>query len=300
MRKIFAGLFLWSMVALVFADAPVVDYSSSSSSAIGNADLASSSVLQPENRLSPAATSTGNFTGEQRLNRLERQIGNINEQNLFRRVEELQQLLQKVNGQLEEQGHKIEQLNTQVKEFYQDLNQRLPGSKSNSIPGGSDQAIVKDANLIPVSSGSIAAASPSNEAKKEDQLKPANSDSALLQEQQLYQMAIDLLPDKKAASASKLRDYLKSYPQGVYVADAHYWLGEINFHQKNFDAAEEEFKIVVDKYPKSKRALNGLLKLALVHQHQGKEEAKQELQQLVKKYPGTAVARLAKKQLVGS
>ena len=85
------------------------------------------------------------------------------------------------------------------------------------------------------------------------------------------------------------------------MANAHYWLGEINFLQKNYDAAEEEFKTVTAKYPKSKRVSDAMFKLALVHQNQGRDaQAKQELKQVMKRYPGTSAAQLAKLQLEGN
>jgi tol-pal system protein YbgF len=226
---------------------------------------------------------------DQRMNKLEQQVNNLNEQNLVSKIDELQKRLQEVSGQVEDQNHKIEQLNSQLRNFYQDLNQRLEKPKAT------------EKKIKPVSSEEAITASDVVEVSDDVVAKP-KTDQAFLKEQQMYQTAIDLLPDKKyEASESKLRNYLKLYPKGVYAANAHYWLGEINFLQKNFDAAEEEFKIVIDKYTKSKRVSDALFKIALVHQNQGRDaQAKQELHRVIKRYPGTSAAQLAKLQLEGN
>jgi tol-pal system protein YbgF len=276
-KIIFILIFIFS--SSIVAVAPVVDYSSS--------------VDRAESGLEKSGTiSMAESTADNRVNKLEQQVNNINEQNLTNKIEELQQRLQKLNGQIEDQEHQIEQLNSQLRSFYQDLNQRLENLRTNGakitppvLQNKKTETFV-DGNIVEVTG---------------DNVKP-RTDKEFLKEQQMYQTAIDLLPDKKyEASGDKLRDYLKLYPKGVYVASAHYWLGEINFLQKNYDAAEEEFKIIIDKYPKSKRVSDAMFKLALVHQNQGREsQAKKELRQIIKRYPHTSASQLAKLQLEGN
>lgn len=306
-RRIISGLGCWFIVASVLAQAPVVEHSS------GSAVVASGTAGQPF--AMPASSSADGSlptrfgfksgASEQRLNKLEQQVNNLNDQALPRKLEELQQDLQKLNGQVESQAHQIEQLEKNLKDFYQDLNQRL-GVGKGAAPheGGSvipEAGVSGPAEVSLGASGGLAVVPAVAGKKVNDNSKPlaANAtDSDFFKEQQAYQTAIDLLPDKKHESENKLREYLKQYPHGAYVANAHYWLGEINFLQKSFDAAEEEFNLVVKKYAKSKRVADAMLKLALVHQNQGREvEAKHELQKVVKLYPGTPAARLAKQQL---
>ncbi|MEI8055145.1 MAG: tol-pal system protein YbgF [bacterium] len=278
-RKIVVVIFVFIM-STAFAEVPVIDYSS-------NANV--------------PAVSTSGLSFDQRINKVEQQISNLNEQSLTTKIDELQQRFQKLSGQIEDQKHQIEQLNSQLRSFYQDLNQRLekPGSEKPKI---NELADANNTSVAPsVTSEAPIVAADVVDSKKNDEAKP-RTDKASLKEQQMYQTAIDLLPDKKyEASGSKLRDYLRLYPKGIYVANAHYWLGEINFLQKNYDAAEEEFKTVTDKYSKSRRASDAMFKLALVHQNQGRDvQAKLELKQVIKRYPGTSAAQLAKLQLEGN
>jgi tol-pal system protein YbgF len=290
MKKIAAISIFGLFASAAFAEVPVVDYSYNAN----HETLAAKSEVKP-------MVSTSGLNTDQRINRLEQQINNIHEQNLTSKIDELQQRLQKLNGQVEDQAHQIEQFNAQLRTFYQDLNQRLEKSTN-----GEQVVDVTSSQPVNAGSGAIAAgdvveALPGVVSKKNDNAK-AITEKTFLKEQQMYQTAIDLLPSKKyEASVRKLREYLKLYPKGIYVANAHYWLGEINFLQKNYDAAEEEFNTVVKKYSESKRVSDAMFKLALVHQNQGRESlAKNELNQIVKRYPGTSAAQLAKLQLQGN
>ena len=263
----------------VFAQAPVVDYSA---------------PVQHEVRVStesvaPAASS---LSLQQRVDKIEQQINNIHEQNLLSKIDELQQRLQKLNGQIEDQAHHIEKLQGQLRSFYQASEQHPSKRKVVASDAKSLQSTV-----APVVTTSAVVKALPDAAKSDDK-----ETKVLLKEQQMYREAINLLRSKKyEASGSKLRSYLKLYPRGAYVAKAHYWLGEINFLQKNYDAAEEEFKIVIDKYPKDERVPEVMFKLALVHQNQGRDnQAKQELQSVIKQYPNNAAAQLAKAQLEGN
>lgn len=282
MKKIIVLLMFGCIPIFVWANVPVVDYSSP---AYQNVQATPETITS-----APAST---NLSSNQRLDKLEQQINNINEQNFLSKIDELQQRLQKLNGQVEDQAHQIEKLNSQLRSFYKS-NQAVAATVNTSNDGSK-------AHPVPVITGAIVEAVPGATIEKNDNIE-LGEDKTFLKEQQMYQTAIDLLPSKKyEASGNKLRNYLRLYPQGVYAANAHYWLGEINFLQKNYDAAEEEFKTVIDKYSKAKRVPDAMLKLALVHQNQGRDNrAKQELQAVVKNYPGSAAAQLAKSQLEGN
>lgn len=306
----FNTVVLFSVISCcTFAEIQVVDYSTGSKGvAVKEPEPvfvpvpANNSIktLSSEQHI-PAISSVKALSAEQRISKLENQIENINGQNFISKIDELQTRVQKLTGQIEDQAHQIEQLNSQVRNFYQDLNQRLEKSdigKPNKAKIMSEPVIGEVVEAMPTSTAEMVVAPAQNQ---DAPLKP-KTDKDFLKEQQMYQTAIDLLPSKHyETSSKKLRDYLKIYPKGTYVANAHYWLGEINFLKKDYDAAEEEFKVVVDKHAKSKRVSDAMFKLALVHQYQGREmQAKQELKKVVQHYPGTSAASLAKIQLEGN
>lgn len=304
MIRKFIAIFLCLVFCSVFAEAPVVDYSIEASPEVKKAFTRPGSSYIPSDRSS--------LSSMQRLKRLERQVDNLNKQGLLERVEELQQENQTLRGKIDFLEHQNEQLDKQLKDFYEDINERLDDGvdvkkkavvKNGEKKSVSGPEVTGEASVVSVAAGGGIAGTvvDKNKEKKKEEDKKKESIARTqkdMKEQQMYQTAIDLLPEKKHESRVKLRAYLKKYPKGAYAANAYYWLGEINYLERDFDAAEEEFKKVVEKYPDSRRAADAMLKLALVHANQGKEkQAKKELNDVIKRYPGTSAAHLAKEQL---
>ncbi|MDR1057483.1 MAG: tetratricopeptide repeat protein [Coxiellaceae bacterium] len=214
------------------------------------------------------ATESTSITLDQRVNKIEQQINNINSQNVLRRIEELQQELQRLNGQIESQNHQIELLSAQLKK------QHVEGVTLETTTG----------DVTPPSTPSM------------------STDNAILEEQQVYQSAIDLLPDEKQKSKNRLQLYLKQCDEkiykGIYAGSAHFWIADIEFLQKNFPAAEKGYRILITEYPESKRVPDAKLKIALIHLNQSKiEQAKEELKKVIQFHSGTSAARLAEEQL---
>lgn len=295
MKKLILTLVLSGAATLAFADVPVVDYSSNSGSAVAQPMDEQPTII--DNPVSTKQTSQRqlpkeNLSPAQRLDKVEAQVDNLNRQNLSSKMNDLQEKVQQISGKVDEQSHQIEQLSNQTKSYYQDLNQRMDKGKTSAVPGAVTPA-------VPNATVTTPGATPAVKTQPGKKMTQAAIDAANLKEQQLYQTAIDLLPDKKYdESSKKLNDYLRRYPKGVYISNAHYWLGEIALLQKNYMQAEAEFKIVIDRFPNSKKVSDAMLKLALVHENQGKhEDAKAELKQVMKKYPNSTAAQLAKQQL---
>ena len=297
--KIIWVLILTGIFSFAYADAPVVDYSQPLSS-----DSARASSPPPQAAAQPQAAPAqqpqfsdqsqnvavqgqSNLTLEQRVAKLEQQINNLNQQNFSKRLDDLQQQLQQISGNLDVQNHAVQQLDGQVKSFYQDLNQRLQKQETTIKPTlAKGIASAKIANPLSVKAGVTKSAA-------------ADSASDSLKEQQIYQDAFNLLQNKKNREATaKFRAYLSSYPNGIYIANAHYWLGEIYFAGKQSKLATSEFETVVNKYSSSAKVPDALFKLYLLYDQAGKHDvAKKELNTLQKRYPHSTAAQLAKQQM---
>ena len=153
---VFAGFF-----ANAFADAPVEDFSTDMNQPVEIAspdasqqqvappavagEVGSANLQQPaqnqgfsatpsksksqNNVMAPAPSTidTANLSVEERVSHLERQIDNINKTNYQGRIDDLQQQLQKISGDLEIQAHDLQQLQQQVHSLYEDLDRRIGG-----------------------------------------------------------------------------------------------------------------------------------------------------------------------------
>jgi tol-pal system protein YbgF len=279
---------------------------------------------------------------------LEQQINYLNKNNPQTQIEDLQQKLQKVSGDLDIQQHKADQLEKQVNDFYTDLDQRLknkpaatensdtataPTTNKNKSKAAKKQLASVDSeqkNTTPTKNGKKASKAIANDEQTpkvsvakvtedtdtsstytantvnpSDSPAPTNADVSVskkesaLKEQEAYQKALDDLRNKQfTAGAQKLKTYLTAYPNGIYAANSHYWLGEIYFLNNSYAKSSTEFDMVVTKYASSPKIPEALFKLAYIHDKEGKhDQAQKEYRALKKRYPNSSAATLADHQL---
>lgn len=295
-------VFLVLATVAVKADAPVVDITESdaehSQSAIGQTPVEPSSVDEqtpqtppetnsdtPENNnpdsgtAPPPATTPNNSsfnessaTPEERIGRLEQQMSNLTNMNWSQQLNDLQQQVAQLRGQLQVQAHDVKLLNSQLHSFYQDLDQRLNQLKN--TPSGA-----------PVSS----------EAEKSATKDVTSPDKNVnLQESNEYQGAFNALTAKQyERSKTAFQNYLKHYPNGRYAANSHYWLGEMYLSQGVVDKASQEFE-VVNRFSHSEKIPEAKLKLAIIYSQTGKiPEARSQLMHIKSAYPDSTAAQLA-------
>lgn len=315
-----AGLALLLTPAMSFAVAPVEDYSEPEN---GNSE----EVLSLSK---PAHHGAQALSVPDRLQRLETKVDNIAQANASSRLEELQQIIQELRGQLEKQGHELELLTANQKSFYQDLNNRI-SQQQGAQPAQSAQQTPATVAVKPVEEDAPAAAlvapspnvnaakaknpaseatpsvqndippgeksTPSSVAKPDPSAAQSNVSAAsgATGEQALYQQGFALLKSKQYDRAlTQFKDYVTQYPKGRYAANANFWMGEINYLQGKHTAAKKSFETVVKNYPKDQKIPDALLKLAIIATDMGqKQKAEVMLGQIQKQYPGTTAARLA-------
>lgn len=94
------------------------------------------------------------------------------------------------------------------------------------------------------------------------------------------------------------QSFLTSYPSGEYSDNAQFWLGECYFYEKQYEKAILEYEKVTKKFPSSNKVPYALLKQGLsFHKLGDKVPAKLLLQQVIKDYPNTSQARIARSKL---
>lgn len=241
---------------------------------------------------------------EQRVQRVEQQVNNMQTSDAATRVESLQGQVQALRGQIETLTHQLEQLQTQQKTMYNDLDSRLSlaSTKSASAPAPAaiSNADATESAVPPVKSDAkTKAANKQANAIDKNSFKPATSQPDVAEEQQIYQTAYNLIKAKKYSDAvSALQGMLKKYPSGQFASNAHYWLGELYGLMGKNDQALTEFSTVVQTYPDSPRVSDAQLKVGLLLASQLKwPDAKAAFKKVINRYPGSASARLASEQL---
>jgi tol-pal system protein YbgF len=219
-------------------------------------------------------------------------------------LEEIRAELQTLRGDLEVNQHKLTQLEEQQRNFYNDLDQRITALSNKTqpvavapivAPAPIASAPIASAPVLaapaPVASAPVAAPviTTIDTTQAVATVNNAGNDLAA------YQAAYQLLQNKQYTEASAaFNAYLQAYPQGEYVANVDYWLGEIYLIQQNYPQAEQAFSRVVNQYPAHQKSADALLKLGYVYEAMGDQtRALATLDKVQQQYAGTAVAHLA-------
>jgi tol-pal system protein YbgF len=108
----------------------------------------------------------------------------------------------------------------------------------------------------------------------------------------------DITSGKYDLARSEFQDYLRYYGDTDLASNAQFYLGEIAYSQKNYDAAVQEYDKVLTNYPKSFKLAPARLKkgMAMIEQGQ-KNSGIKELREVVRRYPGTEEERRARARL---
>lgn len=196
-------------------------------------------------------------------------------------IDQLRQEMMEVRGLLEEHAFRIEQIQQENRDRYLDLDERI--SRLNDLAGKAAES-----NLVTNSKPLIANASVDSTEKKKDQ-------SIVRAEEAAYQSAFNFIREKRFAEARKaLLEHLKTYPDGHYVGNARYWLGEVDMAQGRYNDAKESFQIILDDFPKSSKVPDASYKLGRVYDLLGNQKkARELLESVIQKYPDSAAARLS-------
>ncbi|TRX56375.1 tol-pal system protein YbgF [Thalassomonas sp. M1454] len=185
-------------------------------------------------------------------------------------LEELQTEISELRGVTEEQAHTIDQILQRQRELYQEIDRRLAAAAAKPVANTNSNA---STNV---------------------------SYSNNLSENEAYDHAVNLvLKDKRYDQAiTEFTAFNNKYPNSSYSANAHYWLGQLLFNKNDLKGAEKEFSIVINNFESSSKRSDAMLKLGMVAQKQNNNsKAKSIYNNLIKEYPGTSAAQLAKSRV---
>jgi tol-pal system protein YbgF len=289
--------------------APVTDNSATTQQAAGDTDntplIGSASMPDTTPTLQSPSISSGDNSAlsslplSARVSRVEQQMQNMVHANTAAQVNSLQQQIQQLSGELQVQQHDIKLLNTQLRNFYQDLSTQIKQLKNMNSTSDDSSSSTPPSDLnttLPSTDSASPVVSPK---KKVTTSFNSSASSFGVQASDKYKSALNALMHKKYVVAAKgFREYVNDYPSGHFVMNAHYWLGEIAVLQRNLQTATNEFNIVVKQFPHSNKVADAKVKLAIIHASEGKVSlARGEFMKVKQQYPGTTAAQLSAIQL---
>jgi len=90
----------------------------------------------------------------------------------------------------------------------------------------------------------------------------------------------------------------KLFPKSEYSDNAQFWIGECYYFEKKYERAIVEYDKIVKNFPDGEKVPYALLKQGLSFLNLGdKQSARLLLQQVIKDYPNTSQARIARSRL---
>ena len=243
--------------------------------------------------------------------RVERIEGLMQSQGLIDMLTQLQQLqreVQQLRGEVEMQGHRLEELQQRQRDIYLDIDRRLQGGGQPgavpafpAAPTVGDEAGGADLSTPPGAATQIAPPSvaPSPAAPPPVAPPVQQAASASPEEQAAYEQALNILREGRYADAAQAyRQFLAKYPTGRYADNAQYWLAETQYVTRQYPQGLEEFAKVVDRYPGSPKVPDALLKMGYIHYDLGNwKEARERLDAVAQRFPDSTAARLANERL---
>ena len=217
---------------------------------------------------------------------------------LYYELQLLRDEIRQMSGRIEELDHELGRLKQRQQEDYRDLDRRIsPDPEAGLAPTGQGAAGNAPALIMPpaenaapaVSAGSTPQDTPSSAGQlpqpesRQDLSSAAgvplvvaeDSDAPIADlraDREQYEAAYDLLRRRRMDDAAEaFQTYVDQYPQGRFVANAYYWLGEIYLLQNKLDEAEQAFVTVKDNFSGDQKAEDAAYKLGRVYHLQGED-----------------------------
>lgn len=112
------------------------------------------------------------------------------------------------------------------------------------------------------------------------------------------QARIDYTQGRYALAISGFEDVLATDPQGDLADNAHYWVGESYFAQRQYERAIGSFDTVVRDYPSSNKRSDAYLKKAMALENMDRRsEAMLMYELVIEQFPRTQHQRIARSRL---
>ncbi|MEX2125143.1 MAG: tol-pal system protein YbgF [Woeseia sp.] len=212
---------------------------------------------------------------ERRLISVERVLASGSLVDIAMQVDNLQRQAAELQGRTETLEYQAEETGDRERDLYQDLDQRIQ-TLEQRLQGLGVSGVLDGGTLAP---GQLPI--------------PGGSD------RDNYQAAFELLKEQRyEPAAMAFKQFLTSYPDSQLADNAQYWLAESYYVTDKFEDALQEFAVVIDRYPRSRKVPDALLKAGYAnYELQRWEEARTALSRVQQEHADTTAARLAEQRL---
>ena len=115
----------------------------------------------------------------------------------------------------------------------------------------------------------------------------------------LYQQGLDAMKAGETAKARELfTKFLDQNPKHKLAANAHYWMGETYYSEKNYEQAILEFQEVIKNFPEKDKVPAAMLKQGMAFKEMGDNKSSLYIyKKLIEEYPKSEEAKVAREKL---
>lgn len=212
---------------------------------------------------------------ERRMEAIERVVQNRSLVNLTQQVSALERSDAEVQGRVEELEHSSASTADRQRQLYADLDARIRELEA-AAEASSERGVMDGGNLSP---GQLPV--------------PGGSD------RDNYQAAFELLKEQRyEPAAMAFEQFLVTFPDSELADNAQYWLAESHYVTQKFSVALAAFEVVIEKFPRSRKVPDALLKIGYCnYELEDWAAARQSLMRVQEDYSDTTAARLAGQRL---
>lgn len=195
------------------------------------------------------------------------------------RLNDLEQSLSDLRGQVETLVFQMKQLNEQIELSRKETSYRLGalegGAPASPIPGpaAAPRPVTSMKSAPGINGSSNQGAQPPGTLGSIPADSVADDASLAPTPRQQYDAAMDLLTRAQYTEAqSAFRGFVAAHPKDDLAGLAQYWVGDIAFTQKEYQGAAKAFADVVKRFPKTAKAPDAMLKLGLSLMEMGQKK----------------------------
>lgn len=219
---------------------------------------------------------------DQRLEAIERILANGSLVDLTMQMDELQRQSADLQGRTESIEHDSAGTADRQRAIYMDLDGRIQDLERSSRQAVSAISAISAMSVL-----------------DGGQLAPGELPVPGGTDRDNYQAAFELLKEQRyEPAAMAFRQFLVSYPDSQLADNAQYWLAESYYVTDQFGNALEQFSVVINKYPRSRKVPDALLKMGYCrYELERWSDAREALSRVRSEYPETTAARLAEQRL---
>ncbi|WP_421864078.1 tol-pal system protein YbgF [Motiliproteus sp.] len=217
---------------------------------------------------------------------------------LLMMLEQLQEEVQYLRGQVEQQQHQIRRMQTDQRDRYRDLDRRITRLNQQPVmtPGSSLPPALPSTLPAAGSDTSVTAPEPASASTDSAGTSPSGVSDA-----QAYKEAFALVRGNNFdAALGAFERFLQQYPQSTLTANVLYWTGEVHRAKPRPEPqlASQAYQQLIERFPDHSKASDALYKLGLSQQELGRAaEAKASMQRVISQFPDSSSANLAREFL---